>query len=248
MSIAFELQNVAIGWAAAADPNVSILVHVNSVLGLGPIESFTGSTPGMEEMSLLVELEDWWRSDAAHRTRRGQRGANLIGGVRGGPLQDPDMVVAIHGQAADLPDDPVVWKLLRPGWVNSIFRRVLGVHRRGNCTEQNCRGDAEAEQHNCKFVLETHSVHGALRAKDLSLAKGGRSIGPPLERVNAVAGKEPLDRLRAFGTAAFQSAASVLYSDGHVARRQWENGRCYFPVKLIAGNAHQLSRFMRKEG
>src|SRR6266849_5722557 len=244
MSIAFELKHMAIGRPAPADPNVSVFVRINSVFGLGPIKSFAGPAPGMEQMSLLVELEDRRCSDAAHGTRRCERDANFIGGVRGGSLQDPDMVFAIHSQAADLSDDPVVWQLLRPKRVHSIFRRVLGIRRQRKSAEQNRRSNAEGEQHTCRFALETHSVHGALRAKDLSLAKGGRSIGPPSERVNAAAGKEPLDRLRAFGTAAFQSAASVLYSDGHVARRQWENGRCYFPVKLIAGNAHQLSRFM----
>src|SRR6266852_4917239 len=105
MSIAFELKHMAIGRPAPANPNVSVFVCINSVFGLGPIKSFAGPAPGMEQMSLFVELEDRWCGDAAHGTRRCERGANFIGGIRGGSLQDPDMVFAIYGEATDLAED-----------------------------------------------------------------------------------------------------------------------------------------------
>src|SRR5258708_13591332 len=58
LPILFKLQNMPVGRRTPSDPNVSILVYINSVLVLRPIKSFARSAPGMEQMSLLVELQD----------------------------------------------------------------------------------------------------------------------------------------------------------------------------------------------
>src|ERR1700688_4625235 len=96
MSIAFELEHMAVGRPAPADPNVSILVHVDSVFRLGPIKSLARSAPGVEQMSLLVELQDWGRGDTAERARRCERCSKFVDGVRRGSLQNPDVVFPIY--------------------------------------------------------------------------------------------------------------------------------------------------------
>src|SRR5258707_14736827 len=91
LPILFELQNMPVGRRTPSDPNVSILVHINSMLVLRPIKSFTKSAPGMEQMSLLVEFQDERRSDAAIGTRRRKRSADFIHCVRGGLFQKPEV-------------------------------------------------------------------------------------------------------------------------------------------------------------
>src|SRR6202166_3149158 len=174
MSILFELENMAVGRRRTPpDPDVSLPVHINSVLVLGPIKSFAGPAPGMEQMSLLVELQDRRRGDAALGTRRRKRSADFVHRVRGGPLQNPDVVLPIHSQAADLPDDPVVWQLLRPEWVYPILRRVLRPRSKRTSGKQNRRGHAEADQDPCAYLVEIESVHETLRSNDLPLFRIG---------------------------------------------------------------------------
>src|SRR6267378_2626488 len=130
LPILFELQNMPVGRRTPSDPNVSSLVYINSVLVLRPIKSFARSAPGMEQMSLLVEFQDGRRSNAAIGTRRRKRSADFIHRVRGGPLQNPDVVLPVHSQPADLPNDPVVRQLLRPERVHAILRRLLRARSR----------------------------------------------------------------------------------------------------------------------
>src|ERR1700675_1131557 len=173
MPILFELENMPVGWRTPSDPNASILFHINSMLVLGPIKSFARSAPRMEQMSLLVELQDRRRRNATLRTRRRKRSANFVHRVRGWPLQNPDVVLPVHGQAADLPDNPVVWQLLRPKRVNAILRRVLCVGSRHTSAKQNRRCNAETHQIPCPCLSKRKSVHETLRSNDLPLFRIG---------------------------------------------------------------------------
>src|SRR5229473_2695005 len=167
LPILFKFQNMPVGRRTPSDPNVSILVHINSVLVLRPIKSFARSAPGMEQVSLLVEFQHRRRSDAAHGTRRRKRSADFIRRVRGGPLQNPDVVLPVHSQPADLPSDPVVRQLLRPERLNSILRCLLREGSKCTSAKQNQQRDGEAHQAPCRSLAEKESVHEALRVNDL---------------------------------------------------------------------------------
>src|SRR5258705_8034281 len=125
LPILLELQNMPVGRRAAADPDVSILIDVNSMLILWPVKSLARPTPGMEQLPLLVELQHRRCRNATNGTRGSKRSANFVGRVRTGALQNPDMVLTVHSQAADLPYDPVVRQLLRPERIHPILRRLL---------------------------------------------------------------------------------------------------------------------------
>jgi hypothetical protein len=92
------------------------------------------TAPGLEQVAVLIELHDRGRRQAAARDRpvrswiaelvdrlavgigdriavivdRRVGRAGLIVGQRARPLDDPDVVVAVHREAADLTRDPVV--------------------------------------------------------------------------------------------------------------------------------------------
>src|SRR5262249_25113248 len=70
LAIALELENLAIGGAVSADPNVVVLVDVNSMLDLGPIVAFPGTSPGLQQISLWVEDEYRRRVHTTHGARR----------------------------------------------------------------------------------------------------------------------------------------------------------------------------------
>src|SRR5271155_79801 len=96
MSITLEFKDVAVGRPAPADPNVPVLVHINSVFCLGPIKSFARSAPGGEQMPLSVESQNRRRCEAAQRTRRFRGSAQFANRVRAGSLQNPDVVLPIY--------------------------------------------------------------------------------------------------------------------------------------------------------
>ena len=74
---------------------------------------------------MLVELQDRGRRDAALRTWRRKRCANFINRVRGGPLQNPDVVLPVHSHAADLPDVPTP---AEAGFPDLTFNGVNGIY------------------------------------------------------------------------------------------------------------------------
>src|ERR1700730_18325027 len=229
MSVLLELQNMPVGRRAAPDPDVSIFVHINSVLVLRPIKSLARPAPRLEQMSLLVELEHRRRRNAALRTRWPERSANFVHRKRSGPLQNPDVVLRVHSQSADLPDDPVVRQLLRPERGHSILRRLLRASKHRTSAKQDRRPNRRANQDPCTCLVERESVHEALRQNNL-----------PLFRIGAEYRAAPGQCQRTLGYA--RQAGTNL----PCLRQFWRNARCadhhswlrrgpnpYFPCRSV---------------
>ena len=70
----------------APDPDVVLVIDVDSVLGVRPLPLIGGAAPGLQELAVLVEFQDRWRGVVFlfcwHRAR---------------PVQNPDVVVPVHG-------------------------------------------------------------------------------------------------------------------------------------------------------
>ena len=81
----------------AADPDVVLVVDVDAVLGVRPLQTLGGAAPRLQELAVLVELQHRWRGVVflfcRHRAR---------------PVQHPDVVVPVHGDRRGVADDPVV--------------------------------------------------------------------------------------------------------------------------------------------
>src|SRR5882762_6857142 len=107
MPVIFEFQDLTIPSPGSTNPNVIVLVHINAMLSFWPIESFARTAPGLQQVSLRIENEHWRRGEAALRLRRSLCRAQFVDGVQAGTLQNPDVVVAIHGHATHLAHDPV---------------------------------------------------------------------------------------------------------------------------------------------
>src|SRR5690606_1468034 len=132
-----------------------------------------GAAPRLKEVALFVELEDRRRgyaaarvlpvgpgmAEGAHRITVGVRAhrserAGLVGVQRTGTMIDPDVVVLIDEQTADLPEPPVVRQGLRPTGIDGerrCARRLRNVRsgslrqaRNGPCLQQGVCGAIRA--------------------------------------------------------------------------------------------------------
>ncbi len=102
-----------------------------------------GSAPGREQVAFAVELEHGRRRDTAARAafgvrswmaeradrhtlvvrRRPRHRAGRARVERPRPVIDPDVVVRVHGNTADLADPPIVRQRLRPACIHHEARR-----------------------------------------------------------------------------------------------------------------------------
>ena len=101
-----------------------------------PIIAFPGSAPECSSPR-RVEFHDRRRGHAAFRPRRVLRRALLVLGQRTRPMNDPDMVLRIDRDAADLAHDPVVGQRLGPERIDLEFRDIAGLRR---CERSDQRG------------------------------------------------------------------------------------------------------------
>ena len=91
-------------------------------------EVIAGAAPRFHDVAGLVEYEDRRRRHTALGARRIERGGFFVVGHRAWPLEHPDIVLRIDGDAADLAKDPVVGQWPRPIRVNPECR-ALGIGR-----------------------------------------------------------------------------------------------------------------------
>jgi hypothetical protein len=109
-----KLQYLVILLGASAQPDVVFVVDEDSVLRGRPFPALARTTPGLEELSVRVELDDRWGGNTALRLWGLERGTLLA--IRNGrwAVEDPDVVVGIDSQPADLAGYPLIWQRLRP--------------------------------------------------------------------------------------------------------------------------------------
>ena len=127
-----ELQDHAVVLTVAAEPDIAFVVDEHAVLVLWPVIALGGfrSAPRLDHVARLVELDDRWRGVAADRLVAAL-GALVAIIHRARPLADPNVVVLVHEDAADLPQDPILGHGLGPSRVDLKFRRFRRRHRSG---------------------------------------------------------------------------------------------------------------------
>ena len=120
------------------------------MLVLRPVIALGGfrSAPRLDHVARLVELDDRGRGVAADRLVAAL-GALVAIIHRARALADPDIVVLVDEDAADLPEDPIVRQRLGPARVDLEFRRLLRDRSRAH--ERECGGAGE-----CKCPSKLH--------------------------------------------------------------------------------------------
>ena len=98
----------------AADPDVALVIDGDPVIRIRPVVAVARTAPVADQVARLIELENRRRRSAALRGGRIGGGMQLARFQRAGPMNDPDMVLRIDGDADGLSQNPVVRQRLRP--------------------------------------------------------------------------------------------------------------------------------------
>ena len=148
-----ELQDLVVLRPVAGEPDEVLGVDVDAVLGLRPLVAGAGAAPVAQRGCPHGRRP----APAGRRRSTGRRrvagGEHLALLERGGAVDDPDVVAAVHGDARDLAEDPVVRQRLRPEGVDLegrgrvravVVRRLLRAERRGGQRHHAEHGGGEA--------------------------------------------------------------------------------------------------------
>ena len=87
-----------------------------------------GTTPGVNHVALLIELDDLWATNAALDAGRVVAAADLVALGRLVAVDEPDMVHAVDADAGHLLHAPAVRQRLRPEWIDPEHRRAVLIH------------------------------------------------------------------------------------------------------------------------
>src|SRR4029450_7914407 len=88
-----KLPDLVILLGAAAQPDVVLVIHQNSMLSIRPLISRTRAAPGLKKLSARCEFQNGWRWNATLRLRRFERGGFLAIRDRGFTMKHPDVVM-----------------------------------------------------------------------------------------------------------------------------------------------------------
>ena len=125
LAVEGEFEDGVVVVGIAADPDETAVVDFDAVLAADPFIAFAGPAQEARRLAVGIELQHRRRRHAAFRARRIERCALFVVGERARALDDPDMSLAVDGDAADLADDPVVRQRLRPGGVDREGRDAV---------------------------------------------------------------------------------------------------------------------------
>src|SRR5262249_25454177 len=97
-----------------SDPDIAFVVDGYSVIRVGPIVTLAWSSPTRNEVSFLIELQNWGCWSAAYCCRRIRCRMDFVGFERTCAVNDPHMVLSIDGNDNGLSENPVVRQRLWP--------------------------------------------------------------------------------------------------------------------------------------
>ncbi len=88
-----------------------------------------GTSPGIEDIAFLIELDDLRSAHAAKRRSRAELRRQLDRHCGSSPVDEPDVLHVIDVKTRDLLHAPLVRQRLGPKWINAILGRAVGVDR-----------------------------------------------------------------------------------------------------------------------
>ena len=116
-----ELQDLVVVLAVAGEPDVALFVDVNAVLALRPVVAGPGAAPALQQAAIGGEVQHRRRRLAAAGFGRVLLRALFVVDQRRGPVDDPDAVVVVDGDAGHLPEDPIARQRFGPERLDHIL-------------------------------------------------------------------------------------------------------------------------------
>ena len=154
LAVGGELQHHHVGLAVAGQPNEALVVDEDAVFVGRPViaEIIARAAPRLHHLAGLIEHQHRRRRHTAFRARRIKRRAFLVVGQRARPLEYPDIVRGVDGNAADLAENPIVRQRFRPVGIDAECR-ALGMGGQGG---QNKR--RETRKQRADYTTDGHVV------------------------------------------------------------------------------------------
>ncbi len=154
---------VVLTLAVSADPNISLVVYGDAVVRVGPIIALAWATPVADEVALLVELQDRRGGNAALRGRGLSGRVDFHGFVAIVPMNNPNVILGVHGDADGSTDNPMVGKRLRPHGIHFEARRLEARGFRGRLFLEHGRTDHQSDEEREKSCSGKEiALHGFL--------------------------------------------------------------------------------------
>ena len=171
LSVARELQDMVVARAFAGDPEVALVIDVETVNLLGPVVAFTRAAPTFNVVTVGVELHDRRCRHAALRLRRIRCGAAHIRAEAASVLGDPDMILRVNGHTADRSEEEFL-RHLWPEWVDLQDWHIAALCHQ-NADKQSCRNRCSQTG----MLQAPHTPSGAAHytkmGRDRRLVRGG---------------------------------------------------------------------------
>ncbi len=119
-----ELQDLSIRVSIPANPDISFVIDGDAVVALRPLVSRARTSPGIDQISCRVKFQNGRSHLAAHADRRsGIRAFEIVfNGPR--PMNDPDVILGIDGQADGGSLHPMIRQRFRPVGIDFENRRL----------------------------------------------------------------------------------------------------------------------------
>ena len=140
------------------------------MLGRGPLVFLTGAAPRLHKPPVLIELQNRRRGNAAQRGRRIQCRRSLSFSNGGGTMKNPDVILVVDADAADLSGRPPVWQVLKEQGIDLEIRNARRLLRRRDAFDDDERCAGQHQQDQSARDLEDLPQHGVHRATILRMS------------------------------------------------------------------------------
>ncbi len=114
---------------ARAHPHEAVVVDVDAVLLVEPRIPVAGPAPGSQHLALCVQLQYRRSGNAAISDGRLDGCANFLWREAGWHVDHPQVVLVVHEQSTNVPENPVVRQRRRPRGIDFVDRQPLGRWR-----------------------------------------------------------------------------------------------------------------------
>src|SRR5262249_31697084 len=137
-----KLQDVRILLVVAANPYVVFVIDEHAVLVVRPLVTGARTAPALNEISGGIKLDHRRSGNTAIALRRRQGRVLVVVVESPRTACNPDVVMGVYKNTADLPEHPVIRQLLRPVRIGLKLRHTLRRSRK--CKDRNGSGDFHA--------------------------------------------------------------------------------------------------------
>lgn len=126
LAVSREFHDVVVAGAFAGDPEVPLVIDVETVNLLRPVVAFSGSAPTFDVVPGGIELHDRGCRHATFRLRWIRGSSTHVCAEAASVLRDPDVILRVNGHTTDGPEHEFL-RHLRPERIDFQNRHIAAL-------------------------------------------------------------------------------------------------------------------------